>query len=297
MHNLVRREMSNSSSLLRQPLWSALTTLALSVSAGGAETALTRSAAVESLTAALDAANRETDIARQLAILCGQAFQVSNAFPDNVLLRSLFENAASAANRSTNEIVAEWTKSVREAIDVLEFQVTEEAPLPEGFPKPSPLGEICIKSYPSYRMARTPVHRDDDQAFFSLFSHITANKVAMTAPVEMTYSKGDAEFSRTTMAFLYGNRQLGQLGGDSVHVQDVGEAKVLSIGIRGPMTDDRVAQAVSRLELWLNRHGLKAIGEPRAMCYNSPFLAAEKQLIEVQVPISLVESSHEAAAR
>ena len=59
------------------------------------------------------------------------------------------------------------------------FEPLVEAPLPEGFPGPGPLGRVVVKNYPKYRAARV----EGGNSFWTLFQHIKRNDVQMTAPV------------------------------------------------------------------------------------------------------------------
>ena len=66
-----------------------------------------------------------------------------------------------------------------------QLQADREAPLPDGFPTYTPVGEIEVKRYPAYRKAETT----GGVAFWTLFQHIKTAGISMTAPVEMTYEK------------------------------------------------------------------------------------------------------------
>ena len=45
-------------------------------------------------------------------------------------------------------------EGLREAVEILEFTPFQEAKLPQGFPELTPVGEIQVKTYPKYRLAR-----------------------------------------------------------------------------------------------------------------------------------------------
>ena len=66
------------------------------------------------------------------------------------------------------------------------------AKLPAGFPAPGPVGEIIIKEYPAYRIARIRrgeggVAGSPNVMFRRPFNYIKRNDIRMTAPVEMGY--------------------------------------------------------------------------------------------------------------
>ena len=62
--------------------------------------------------------------------------------------------AADAAKAGPRAEAADRLRAaLREARDVLAFRPTMEAPLPEGFPDPTPVGVVRVKKYPAYRLA------------------------------------------------------------------------------------------------------------------------------------------------
>ncbi|MBN1911444.1 MAG: heme-binding protein [Pirellulales bacterium] len=170
----------------------------------------------------------------------------------------------------------------------LAFAPTMEADLPKGFPPPTPIGEMEVKAYPAYRMARTELQRSS--AFWTLFSHIKENNIAMTAPVEMDYRLPDEGQARQeSMAFLYASPDLGTAGANgSVRVVDVSPQLVASIGVRGETTPEKIAAAQKRILEWLQNDakGYKADGGTRVMGYNSPFIPQERKYFEVQVRVA-----------
>ncbi len=65
-----------------------------------------------------------------------------------------------------------------------------EAPLPVGYPSPTPPGCIELKTYPKVRRAQIESKATGGQnGFWPLFSHIQKRQIAMTSPVEMDYHK------------------------------------------------------------------------------------------------------------
>ena len=170
----------------------------------------------------------------------------------------------------------------------LAFTPIKEAEMPRGFPPPTPVGEIEIKRYPAYRMAQT--ESEERSAFWTLFKHIKRNKIAMTAPVEMGYeSTGAAKPVQSSMAFLYGNDSLGKAGSDgAVRVVDVLPQMVVSVGVRGNRTQNKIVTARKSLLKWIedNSSTYRIAGEMRVMGYNSPFVPAGRKYFEVQIPIT-----------
>ena len=164
-----------------------------------------------------------------------------------------------------------------------------EAPLPEGWPELTPVGEIQVKQYPVYRAAVIDDDTDGSQRgmFMPLFNHIQREDIAMTAPVEMTY---DGK-KQSSMAFLYRNTEMGSLGSDAddqrVEVRDIQKQTAVSIGVRGRYSEDNYNEALDKLNAWLddNKDQWQANGEPRFLGYNSPFVPWFLRYGEVQVPV------------
>jgi hypothetical protein len=169
------------------------------------------------------------------------------------------------------------------------FQPLIEAALPAGFPAPGPVGEVVLKQYPKYRAARA----QGGNSFWTLFSHIKKNKIAMTAPVEMAMGGDGGDLKRRDMAFLYASPALGQPGRDGrVDVVDLGPLSVLSYGIRGPLTDQKQEQARQAIEERLRgeSRAWKRTGEWRLLGYNSPMVPAERRFWELQLPVVRLEA-------
>ena len=167
----------------------------------------------------------------------------------------------------------------------------DSAPLPEGWPELTPVGEVEIRTYPSYRAA--VVTEDDTSGMFgALFQHISSNDIPMTAPVDMTYGDDDAEQNAsddrmTGMAFLYQTPELGPLGTDGlVRVEDMPSQAFASTGVRGAYTPAHYSEGLTRVREWLaEQTDWKAEGPPRYLGYNSPFVPWFWRYGEVQIPV------------
>lgn len=180
----------------------------------------------------------------------------------------------------------------------LTFRPWMEAKLPVGFPQFTPVHRIEVKTLPGYRMARVSMTKKsgakESGTFWSLFSHIKRNDIAMTAPVQVDYSDDSADAKEASMAFLYGSQELGPVGVDSkdarVEVTDIKPHQVVSIGVRGRMSEKSVAAAHAALLFWLERNKNKFVadGSLRKMGYNSPFMPDSRKYFEVQIPVATV---------
>jgi hypothetical protein len=213
--------------------------------------------------------------------------------PQNVLLAEVLSSAKEAARafEKQGELAKSATalqKGLRDARDILQFKLVDEGPQPDEFPALTPVGELRVKQYPAYRLARAKSRKDS--AFWTLFKHIQKNDIAMTSPVEMTYqAKGEGETEQSDMAFLYRTTRQGKLGADGdVAVVDVPAMTVVSIGMRGSQGDEQIAKARKHLDRWLAEHSREYLpsGPLRVMGYNSPMTATKKRYFAVEIPIA-----------
>ena len=188
------------------------------------------------------------------------------------------------------------------AAESLTFRPRMEAALAEGYPNPTRVNAIEVKTLPAYRMAVTSMQdRGDDRAFWSLFGHIQKEGIAMTTPVRMDYGEaasGD-DPSTVQMAFLYRRPTMGTLGDDAalpVEVVDVPPQTVASIGLRGSSDDDEaIRDAAAKLREWVAADGSYAIDGPMQVNgYNGPMTPVDQRIAEVQLPVRKVESAESA---
>ena len=185
-----------------------------------------------------------------------------------------------------------------------------EAPLPQGYPPPTPAGTMEIKTYPSVRRAEVTASGNSslgsNLAFWPLFNHIKERDIAMTSPVEMDY-RGMASEDGTsldeskgtwTMSFLYRTADLGPTGEDGrVKIVDAPPVTVLSIGMRGGYGMSKVNEGLEKIHEWLAANPQwKACGEPRALNYNGPAVRMKDKWSEVQIPVTLASSADPAPA-
>jgi hypothetical protein len=178
-----------------------------------------------------------------------------------------------------------------------------EAPLPEGYPAPTPPGAIELKTYPIVRRAEVSARGSTmvgmNFAFWPLFNHIKGRDIAMTSPVEMDYRGMEADGNpyqldeskgEWTMSFLYRQREQGPEGKDGrVVVRDNAQVTVLSVGVMGPYGIGRVNEGLPMLEAWLKAHPeWERVGDVRAFSYNGPQVRNATKWSEVQLPVKRV---------
>jgi len=245
--------------------------------------------AAEKLESALLVAETRLAPEEKVAVLKAAAAEARRTMTANVLVRDILEAAEQTKSEDSEQAVKRWCTAVAEVRNILRFEPLLEAPLPTGFPKPIPVGEIRVQQYPKYRLARTDMTLIEGRAFWILFNHIKQRDIAMTAPVEMSYATDkDGALKKSSMSFLYRNTEQGRVEVDGkVAVIDVPAQLAVGIGLRGDATKDKVNDAKRRLEAWLKAHGeeYEAAGTIRVLGYNSPFVAEEKKLTEVQIPV------------
>jgi hypothetical protein len=270
--------------ILLTPAWSA--PLLSAAAAGPEEPRLTEAAKLE---AALLAAEAQPGPEERVAVLKAAAAEARRTMTANVVVQDLLLAAEHAKADDPQQAAKQWRSAVAAARDALRFEPLLEAPLPTGFPKPIPVGEIRVQQYPKYRLARTDMTLIEGRAFWTLFNHIKQRDIAMTAPVEMSYtSDKDGTLKKSSMSFLYRNTEQGRIEVDGkVAVIDVPAQLAVGIGLRGDATKEKVNGAKRRLEAWLQAHEneYEATGTVRVLGYNSPFVAEEKKLTEVQIPV------------
>lgn len=256
-----------------------------------------RKVACELIEASLQRSVQVKDATEQFADSQRTSNQVLKFCTINLVVTQVLKEAMSkSADVSDKQQAAKLMQdALREAKETLAFQPFIEAPLPEGFPAPTPVGEIQIKKYPAYRFATTQMAGAGSGEFWTLFTHIKKNNIAMTAPVEITYGEGDKDkLQAKAMAFLYRSLKQGKVGTDEkVEVIDVAPIMALSMGMRGEVNKTTLAEAKAHLEAWLKEHAkeYEAGGPLRVMGYNSPFVAANRRFTEVEIPVRQVQLS------
>ena len=180
----------------------------------------------------------------------------------------------------------EAKKEVKEIAERLAFKPKFESELPAYFAPPTPVGEIEIKHYKSYRMAKTL--SGGRTAFFKLFKHIKENDIKMTSPVQMTYDGAKDKLVETEMAFLYPDLETnGSANQDDVEVVDTDPVRVISMGMRGRPSANEVEKAAEMLREASVHFPMKfeLKGEVRLMGYNSPAVPPKDQFYEVQIEL------------
>jgi hypothetical protein len=239
---------------------------------------------------ALDEANKIKDPKQRLDLLKAASEKTLASCKENFMVRDILSKAAQASAK-----LQDFTKqadtlraALLETLVILTFKPKVEAPVPAGFPAPTPVGVVEIKKLPVYRMAKVANSGLGGNNFFTLFNHIKKNKIEMTAPVEMTMAEKNGKYTESSMAFLYQETTLGKVGPQgNIAVLDTKECMVASIGMRGSPSSENIESA----KRWLiekiknDPEAYEIAGELKVMGYNSPFMPEKLRYYEVQLPL------------
>ena len=170
------------------------------------------------------------------------------------------------------------------------------APLPAGFPTPTGPDKIEIKQYPAYRAATYNysgnLSEAGNQAFSSLFQHISNNNISMTAPVETRYPLSTLESNEktgeATVSFLYRNTDIyPQEIADNITVEDIPAMTVVSLGLQGGYSYESYQQGVEKLKNWLLKNpSYQMVGQPRRLFYDGPYKPDATKRSEIQIPVT-----------
>ena len=241
---------------------------------------------------AIDEANKIKDPKQRLDLLKAASEKVIASCKDNLMARDILVKATKDIFKI--EDIAKQADILRtgllEVLVILTFKPRVEAPVPAGFPAPTPVGVVEIKKLPVYRMAKVANSGLGGNNFFTLFNHIKKNNIEMTAPVEMTMAEKNGKYTESSMAFLYQETTLGKVGPQgNIAVLDTTECTVVSVGMRGSPSSENIESA----RRWLLEkiknapEAYEIAGELKVMGYNSPFMPEKLRYYEVQLPLKL----------
>ena len=246
----------------------------------------------EKLRIAIDEANKIKDPKQRLDLLKAASEKVIASCNDNLMARDILVKATKDISKI--EDIAKQADILRtgllEVLVILTFKPRVEAPVPAGFPAPSPVGVVEIKKLPVYRMAKVANSGLGGNNFFTLFNHIKKNNIEMTAPVEMTMTEKNGKYTESSMAFLYQETTLGKVGPQgNVAVLDTTECTVVSVGMRGSPSSENIESARRWLleKIKTTPQAYEIAGELKVMGYNSPFMPEKLRYYEVQLPLKL----------
>ena len=158
----------------------------------------------------------------------------------------------------------------------------------QAFPKTAS-GTYEIKTLPEARLIASKTDgayfEGNNGLFRPLFRYIQANDIAMTTPVE-------AEMDPGVMYFYIGSDvdEAVLQETDRVSVHSAPERMVASLGVRGSYSESNFEEASIKLKEWLRKNkDYKAIGEPRGIFWNGPYVPGFIKRFEVHIPVRKVE--------
>ncbi len=201
-------------------------------------------------------------------------------------------NLSKAENlKSDQKAIKLYKQTIDEAIVSLDFLPLLEAPLPKGFPYPSPPGYIRIKRYPELKLAEVSSKnlKSRDEMFQELFRHIKKKDIPMTTPVKMELEQEGGMMEMERMAFYYPEGiEISGNDNDNVTVKMAPPVTVVSVGRKGAYKRENFETGLEILNGWLDENigQYDKTGKPRVLAYNSPFVLWFKKYSEVQIPVS-----------
>jgi len=174
-----------------------------------------------------------------------------------------------------------------------------------------------IRDYAPHVVAETVVEGDlegaGNEAFSSLFQYIAGNnqrqdKVAMTAPVsqepggqkiDMTTPVGQQRLEeKWVVSFMmpasYTLETLPKPLDPKVTLRQVPARRLAAVRYSGFWSEEGYLRHKAALESWIEKKGLKAVGEPIWARYNSPFSLWFLRRNEVLIPIERVAGAEAA---
>ena len=112
-----------------------------------------------------------------------------------------------------------------------------------------------------------------------------SEKIAMTAPVE-TRRKGDDMVMAFMMPTQYTLETLPEPTDPRVLIRSVPERVMAVIKFSGSWSEEHFQEQTVRLQEWLRKHDVKAIGVPVIARYNAPWTPWFMRRNEVQIEVT-----------
>lgn len=170
------------------------------------------------------------------------------------------------------------------------------APLPQGFPEPTEAGAIEVKNYPAYRAATVnysgQLSEAANRSFYTLYQHLEANEISMTAPVETRYPMAtlqteNEESGEAKVSFLYRRSDMiPEQVAENIEIEDIPAMTVVSLGLRGGYDYPSYQSGIAQLRRWLEQHPqYVVIGAPRRFFYDAPYIPSPFKRSEIQIPV------------
>ena len=112
-----------------------------------------------------------------------------------------------------------------------------------------------------------------------------SEKIAMTAPVE-TSRKGDDMVMAFMMPSQYTLETLPEPTDPGVLIRQVPERVMAVLKFSGSWSEERFQEQTGKLQEWLRKHGVKAMGAPVVARYNAPWTPWFMRRNEIQIEVA-----------
>jgi DNA gyrase inhibitor GyrI len=149
----------------------------------------------------------------------------------------------------------------------------------------TPVGSTEVKTLPAAKVlvsqGQGSYFDRSNGLFMKLFRYIDSHDVKMTVPVQ-------AEIEPGAMWFYVGSKDAEKKLEDAgdVHVMDIPERLVASIGGRGAYSERNYRKALGTLEAWVKtQEKYEATGNPYAIYWSGPYVPAFMKRYEVHIPV------------
>lgn len=158
----------------------------------------------------------------------------------------------------------------------------------QAFPK-TPVGTCEVKTLPAAHLIATRTDKayfqDNNGLFRPLFRYIKANNIAMTIPVEAAMDPGIMYFYIGSDVDATALKETNQ-----VSIHEMPKRSVASLGVRGGYSESNFNEAANKLKAWLRKNKeYEAVGEPRGIFWNGPFMPGFFKRFEVHLPVRKIE--------
>ncbi|MGZ0656716.1 heme-binding protein [Coraliomargarita sp. W4R72] len=154
----------------------------------------------------------------------------------------------------------------------------------KAFPQTG-VGAFEIKSLPAAKVIATHAEgkyfANNGRLFRPLFNYIRTRDIAMTTPVEAEMSPGVMYF------YINSDADIDSLEStQNVTVHTYEERLVASHCARGSYSESNFLEATEALRTWLAKQDkYVAIGEPRGIFWNGPYIPGFFKRFEVHIPV------------
>lgn len=155
-------------------------------------------------------------------------------------------------------------------------------------------GDYELRDYAPYLVAETQVEASFEDAgniaFRRLFAYISgrnegSRSIAMTAPVRQDAAGNGAQRVAFIVPSGYTRDTVPRPGDPQVTIREEPARRLAVVRYSGRWTEARFREQEQRLQTWIARRGLKALGPSIYARYNAPFVPWPLRRNEVLIPV------------